>query len=109
MDFFSQHVLRDPSVAYRVIEGQALVVATSDDEDNKLLMLNPTGTRVWEMADGREIEAIVNEICASFEVKREQAEADVTAFVCEFVSRGLLTIGGTETRTGNSKCPIGPR
>jgi hypothetical protein len=105
MNFSSQRVLRDPGVAYRVIEGQALIVATSDEGDNKLLMLNPTGTQVWELADGRKIEAIVNEICSSFEVKREEAEADVTAFVREFLSRDLLAIGDTDTMKGDPDVP----
>jgi len=97
MNFPNQCVQRNPDIAYRIIDNKALIVVTSNEGDNKLLMLNSTGTHVWELADGRDINSIVDKICTKFQVKRERAKQDVIAFVREFTKRGLLTAKNMET------------
>lgn len=70
---------RHPHAAARTFEGKALIVVPGLGEYN---ILNPLGTRVWELIDGtRGIEEIVKEITEEYSVKAEEAEADVRSFI----------------------------
>ena len=71
--------------ACRVIDGKAVVIAI---DQNQVHVLNGVGTRVWELCDGRSLEAIVTQIVTEFEVEHERAESDVRAF-----ARRLLAVG----------------
>ncbi len=55
--------------------------------------LNPVGSRVWELIDGRRsVEEIVEAIAREFDVSREAATRDVTGFVRELLDKGLVTL-----------------
>lgn len=81
-------VARAPATASRVIEGEAVILSL----DTKVLRgLNPVGSRIWELIDGRRsVEAIAAIIVGEFEVGPEAAARDVGAFVRQLLDRGLV-------------------
>ena len=83
---------RSPKTAWRVIEGEAVILSL----DTKAFRgLNPVGSRVWELIDGRRsVDEIVEVIVREFDVTHEQAAADVQAFVRELLDKGLVTSAG---------------
>ena len=80
---------KSPATASRVIEGEAVILSI----DTKVLRgLNPVGSRVWELIDGRRsVEEIVAVIVREFAVAPGPAGSDVDAFVRELLARGLVT------------------
>lgn len=91
----SDHVLRRvPNVAWRVIDGAAVVVAPHSPT---IQTLNPVATRIWELVDDLPLPAIVDTIVNEFDVARTQAEHDVMQFVSDLERGGLLEPAG-ETR-----------
>lgn len=80
---------RSPRTAWRVIEGEAVILSL----DTKAFRgLNPVGSRVWELIDGRRnVDEIVEAIAREFDVVRERAAEDVRAFVRALLDRGLVT------------------
>lgn len=82
-------VVRNPATAWRVIQGEAVVLAL----DSKVLRgLNPVGSRVWELIDGRRsIEEIVIQLAEEFDVDLTRARDEVDAFVRDLLSKGLVT------------------
>ena len=80
---------RSPRTAWRVIEGEAVILSL----DTKAFRgLNPVGSRVWELIDGRRnVDEIVEAIAREFDVARERAAEDVRAFVRALLDRGLVT------------------
>ena len=92
----SARVQQSERTAARVIEGKALVITI---DDNRLHVLNPVGTRVWEMSDGRSLEQMVEEVVRDFEVEKPQASRDVQQFVAE-----LLRLGAVELLADPSDC-----
>lgn len=80
---------RAPTTAWRVIEGEAVILAV----DSKVLRgLNAVGSRVWELIDGRrDVEQIVDVLVGEFAVERERARADVEFFLHALADRGLVT------------------
>jgi hypothetical protein len=83
---------RSPKTAWRVIEGEAVILSL----DTKAFRgLNPVGSRVWELIDGRRsVDEIVEVIVREFDVTRERAAGDVQAFVRELLDKGLVTSAG---------------
>lgn len=80
-------VTRAPNVAWRVLDGAAVLVAPSSPT---VQTLNPVGTLVWTLADGRTLPEMVDAVVNEFDVERTQAALDVERFVQDLVGKGLL-------------------
>jgi len=78
---------RSPRVAFRKIGGSFILVNL---QDNRILRLNETGTEVWSLLDGRDVEGVAAGICAAFDVPAEEALADAHEFLELLLSRGLV-------------------
>ena len=78
---------QNEKVAARVIDGQAVIVTL---DDNRMLVLNGTGTFLWERADGRTLSEVAREMSATFAVDIEDATADCERFAAELLRRGAL-------------------
>jgi Coenzyme PQQ synthesis protein D (PqqD) len=88
-----QYPARNSRVAWRVYDGEAVILVA---EDSTLNTLNPVGTVVWEAADGRTpVSAIVDRVCDEFDVDLAQAERDVAGFIEKLQRRGLLNVAAS--------------
>lgn len=81
--------------ASRIIDGKAVVITI---DSNQLHVLNEVGTRVWELADGRSLEAISAEIVREFAVDLERAEQDVCTFARRLLEIGAIDVTAAEQR-----------
>lgn len=82
-------VAKAPTTAWRIIEGEAVILSM---ETKVLRGLNPLGSRVWELIDGkRSMDEIVGQIVREFDVEAGQADEDVRRFVQELLDKGLVT------------------
>ena len=79
--------------ACREIDGKAIVITI---DRNQLHVLNGVGTRVWQLLDGRPLDAIVDVIVQEFEVERERATEDVHAFALRLIELGATRLDGAE-------------
>ena len=82
-------VVKHPKVAWRIIEGEAVILSL----DTKVLRgLNLVGSRIWELIDGkRSLDDIVEVIVREFDVPPGQAMQEVQAFIQDLLDRGLAT------------------
>jgi pyrroloquinoline quinone biosynthesis protein D len=80
---------RNERVAARVVEGKALIVVI---DQKQLHTLNEVGTRVWELCDGRSVDAIADAVVDEFEVDKQTAMRDVQRFVDELRALGALEL-----------------
>jgi hypothetical protein len=62
--------------------------------DSTIFMLNPTGTAIWQAADGNTplSRIIEDKVCAEFDVPVEQASVDARQFVDELAEHGILIV-----------------
>jgi archaellum component FlaC len=82
-------VAKAPTTAWRIIEGEAVILSM---ETKVLRGLNPVGSRVWELIDGRRsVEEITHVIVEEFEVSLQEATRDVREFVQTLLDKGLVT------------------
>jgi hypothetical protein len=88
-----RYVGRNPQTAWRVYDGEAVILLA---DDSTLNTLNAVGTLIWEAADGKTpLSAIVARICEEFEVERAEAERDAAAFIETLGRRGLVNVSDT--------------
>jgi hypothetical protein len=82
-------IRRNDDIAWRVIEGEALVV---DSRNSLIYPLNAVATRIWESLDGqrncRDVLAIIDD---EFEDDSETHCQDILEFIEEVVSKGLAS------------------
>ena len=68
----------------RDLAGQSIVVALGEASKtfNGMIKLNDTGRLIWDMlAVGKSKENIIDRFTAEYDVEREIADRDVTAFI----------------------------
>jgi hypothetical protein len=79
-----------PETASRIFSGEAIIITPSE---NIVRMLNPVGSRIWELADGqRTVENIVQVLLQEYAVDEDVARGSVTAFVDQLATKGLLEL-----------------
>lgn len=86
---------QNPEVVFRKIEEEYILMplVSSGDDVDSLFNLNQTGGAIWEKIDGKKtIGDIVDELHGEYDRDRAQIEREVTAFVDEVTSAGLLII-----------------
>jgi hypothetical protein len=79
------------SVAARVYGSDAVIISP---DESMVRMLNPTATRIWQLADGsRSVEEIVAMLTDEFDVDLAQARQSVMRLLTEFSEKRLITWG----------------
>ena len=88
-----RYVTRNVRTAWRVYDGQAVILLATDSTLNTL---NAVGTLIWESADGQTpVRDIIDRLCETFDVEPVRAERDSAAFIEKLCQRGLLTLSDT--------------
>ena len=81
--------IHHPQTASRVFSGEAVIITPAE---NKVRMLNPVGSRIWELADGtRTVDAIATMLAAEYEVDPAHARQSTQNFVADLVAKSLLS------------------
>jgi hypothetical protein len=86
--------VKKSDLAWRIIDGEAVIIALDQqtEDTEKINFLNETGTRIWELMDGRNsVSEIIEHICLEYEIEREEAEKEVMSFIKELKRKGLIT------------------
>ena len=72
-------LIREENVAWRIIEGEAVLIAS---KDSSVHSLSDVGTRIWQLADGNlTVGQIVDALNEEYEVEKDELEKDVIEFV----------------------------
>ena len=85
-----RYPVQNPRAAWRVYDGEAVIVSP---DDSTMHALNAVGTAVWKAADGATpLATVIARLAQESETPAELVERDVTAFVVQLASRGLLSL-----------------
>lgn len=77
-----------PQTAGRVIDGEAVLILADASE---IQVLNPVGSRIFELADGhRSIAEISQTIAQEYNVTLADARADVLDFLQQLVDKNVM-------------------
>jgi len=85
------YLAKSTDIAARTLGDETIVMSTLD---STIFMLNPTGTAIWQAADGNTplSRIIEDKVCAEFDVPVEQASADAQQFIDELAEHGILIV-----------------
>jgi hypothetical protein len=91
MPLSNKYIAKSSAIASRLLADEMIVMSAID---STLFSLNPTGTMIWEAADGiTPLSSIVEEkVCAEFDITVEKAYADAEQFVNALVEHGILVV-----------------
>lgn len=79
---------QNPGVAWRLVDGQAVLVAS---ERGCVFVLNDLGSRLWRALESpRTPRHLVREIAADHPERADQIEDDVRSFLFDLESRELI-------------------
>lgn len=90
---FEKVYRRNPDIVYREIAGEYILVPIHHQagEADSIYVLNETGTRIWELVDGkRTLADIAGLITAEFDVDENTLADDLLEYVGEMVTSGTL-------------------
>ncbi len=87
MDFSSTIFQSDPKVAYRLVDGKAVLVHPIE---NRIVTLNEIASAIWIRLDGRTMKDISSEIQTHFDVDRETLKVDIESFMVTMENRGFV-------------------
>jgi len=81
--------VRAATVASRVYGNDAVVISP---DEGMVRMLNPTATRIWQLADGsRSVEDIAAELTAEFDTELSQARQSIMRLLTELSAKQLIS------------------
>ena len=85
------YLAKSTDIAARTLGDETIVMSTLD---STIFMLNPTGTAIWQAADGNTplSRIIEDKVCAEFDVPVEQASSDAQQFIDELAEHGILIV-----------------
>ncbi len=88
-DNIARPLARHPRTASRVFSGEAVIISPAE---NVVRMLNPVGSRIWELCDGSHtLDQIAAALTEEFEVDPAHARESVATFVADLLDKELLT------------------
>ncbi|MDA8293512.1 MAG: PqqD family protein [Actinomycetota bacterium] len=80
--------IRQQSLVWRTVDEEGIVL---DLESSSYLRTNPTGAELWELlVEDRSEDELVAHLVACYDVGRDQAAADVRAFLAMLRAHGVL-------------------
>ena len=90
---FDKVYRRNPDIVYREIAGEFILVPIHHQagEADSIYVLNETGTRIWELMDGkRTLADIIGMITAEFDVDDKMMADDLLEYIGEMLTAGTL-------------------
>ena len=82
------YVARNPQTAWRVYDGEAVILLA---QDSTLNTLNSVGTLIWEVSDGKTpVSAIVARICEEFDVEPIDGPGAIDTSRCVQIVRSIV-------------------
>jgi len=90
--------IRSPSTASQIIDGEAVIIVPSEQMVN---VLNPVGSRIWDLTDGKRSLAEIAEILTQeFNVSYKTALKDAIEFTGDLAEKKMMDFAGKGKKKG---------
>ena len=83
--------MKSPSTAHQIFDGEAVIIVPSEQMVN---VLNPVGSRIWDLADGKKSIRQIAEILDEFDVSYETALKDAIEFTEDLAEKKMMDFAG---------------
>jgi hypothetical protein len=79
---------RAQGIAWRIVEGEAILVNARKDE---VIQLDPVGAFIWSRLNGQlSLEEVAHAVVEEFEVTQEKATEDILEFAGRLLEQGVV-------------------
>ncbi|MFZ0806907.1 MAG: PqqD family protein [Candidatus Sulfotelmatobacter sp.] len=105
----NEMLIRSQSVVARVVAGETLIVPIRAKVGDlaSIYSFNGTGSLIWKLMESpRTVAELASAVADEYEVDPGQAERDVTEFVSEMKSVGLVEVSAAVAMAGTER-PVG--
>ena len=93
--------IRNPKVAFRVIDGEAILLTP---HNSMIHTFNTVGTTIWKLLDKeKKISELVSAVKDEYEVKLKEAEQDVLEFIEQLYQKKMVLINNKAVENGDEK------
>lgn len=91
-DIWTKVFKKNSAIVSRKIGGELFLVPVKGTlaDMQKIFTLNPVAEYIWKELDGKKLAEICNGVISTFEVEKEQAEADIRGFITELLEADLI-------------------
>ncbi len=99
-----QRFVRSQSVVARVVGGETLIVPIRAKVGDlaSIYSFNGTGSLIWKLLDTpKNVAQLASAVAGEYDIDLQQAERDVTEFVCELKSVGLVEVPAALAMAGD--------
>ena len=80
---------RSDEVLHQEVGGEAVLL---DLASETYFALDPVGTRIWELLDGRPLDAVLQVLCEEYDAAPARIEADLLQLAASLVNAGLVRV-----------------
>jgi len=94
MQIYGKMYTKNPDIVARKIAGELFLVPIRGKmaDMQQIFTLNTVGEYIWQELDKKKnLNNICDEVVVSFDVMKENAEADIKDFISELLEAGLIT------------------
>lgn len=94
-DYLAKRYIKDSSIVFRKVADEFILVPIKQkaDEVESIFTVNQVGSCIWELIDGeKSLGEILDMIVSEFDVKPEEAEADLIEFVKQLDKIGAVRV-----------------
>jgi hypothetical protein len=85
----SSILVRSDDVLHQEVGGEAVLL---DLASETYFALDPVGTRIWELLDGRPLDAILHVLCDEYDAAPARIEADLLQLAGSLADAGLVRV-----------------
>jgi hypothetical protein len=91
-DIWSKVFRKNSNIVTRKIAGELFLVPIRGNlaDMQKIFALTPVAEHVWQQLNTKNLHDICSDIIATFDVERDQAEADIQEFISELLDAQLI-------------------
>jgi len=77
---------RNPDIAFRIIDGEAVLV---DPKAGTTFVLNAVGSCVWAVLENATLESLIARVCHEFSANEADARNDIESFLSNLIEKRL--------------------
>ncbi|GAG43173.1 unnamed protein product [marine sediment metagenome] len=95
MDFLNKVPKKNEDLAWRVIDGEVVVIPLENqpEKEERFDIFNETATRIWELINGKNtVREIIEQLMGEYEIETQEAQSQVKKLINDLSKKKLIVV-----------------
>ncbi len=93
MGFLNKIPRKNQNLAWRIIDGEAVVILLEDNPKERLDIFNETATRIWELIDGKNsVRDIIKKILGEYDIDYDEVQTQIKFFLNTLSNKKFIAL-----------------